>query len=148
MNTMTQTPPIPQNLAAVPGATLGVIIDTPLNFTVAVCLVSPMRRIFSGALRDQLLRAPVAAPLVHGVGLCLNVRDEVASLEVIREELRALGFLSLAHIGRLLPDGWQCLHGSADRVTAFDEMMHDSLTAHAFDIQICIAYGQATDNAQ
>jgi hypothetical protein len=118
----------------------GVLVDMPQNFGSATCMIAPLRRLFSKAVAGKSTRA---IPLAGGVLLIIESADGATALELIRAELEALGYTGIAHVGRREPDGWICLHGSADKVANFEELLEYWAAQLSFETQITAAHGAA-----
>lgn len=139
MTTTTPTSNQPDTSTGNRETMIAVFIPAPADINTSICLANPVRRCFSLALG----RAVTAMPAIDGVMVSILTTDRERDFPIVREELRALGYDGIAHVGFLVGVGWQCLHGSADFVAGLDQKMRALQSQLEFAHQIQQAHSAA-----
>jgi hypothetical protein len=147
MSTIERVPTESDVVTANGESLVGVLIDTPLDHSVALCLASPLHRIFSVALEGLVTQRPKVLTLPHSLSILLFTQDVPQAVAAIQRELIALGYQAIAHIGVATNEGWRCLHGSADRTSDIEKSLETSVTAFEFETNIRSTHHQAAIRA-
>jgi hypothetical protein len=127
-------PPFPRD-----GSTLAVFVPLPSGIIVGTLMLSPLRHVFRRGLGANALEFHTF-PLSKGVFILAVVSNAAAGIEAIREELKALRYEALAHVGRLLESGWHCVHGSADTVANFGALLNEAAAENEADAALLHAF--------
>lgn len=147
MNTTEQIPKETDVVTADGESLIGVLIDTPLNHSVALCLAAPLHRIFSVALEGLITQRPKVLTLPHSLCILLFTQDVPQAVAAIHRELSELGYQAIAHIGVATNEGWRCLHGSADRTADIEKSLEASVSAFEFETNIRSTHHEAAIRA-
>lgn len=136
MNAIDLKKPTPSASTNEDGTIIGVWVSTPHRTLIALFLVSPLRRIFRVALKDQIIQWLGACGHDGGVFIGAKVRDVDIALPIILNELNALHYEKLSHVGKHTAGGWRFLYGSPEFVSLFDTFCEATRTETPLESQL------------
>lgn len=89
-----------------------------------------LARITSTALADNFKRWLGVLPVSRGAFLAFTANDRDLALKQVQNELAALDYTAVAHLGYMDGRGFHCVSGSAD---VFGDFAHDVITEFAHE---------------